>query len=57
MKKQRQLWINLYYAKPSYSEKVKFCYKDTGSSTVTVYLKTDDIDKYIAEDVETRFDT
>ena len=57
MKKQRQLWINLYYAKPSYSEKVKFCYEDTGSSTVTVYIKTDDIDKYIAEDVETRFDT
>ena len=57
MKKWRQLWINQYYAKPRYSEKLKFCYKDTDSSTVTVYIKTDDIDKCIAEDVETRFDT
>ena len=57
MKKWRQLWINLYYAKPRYSEKLKFCYKDTDSSTVTVYIKTDDIDKCIAEDIETRFDT
>ena len=43
------------YVKPKYREKVKFCYMDTES--FTVYIKTDDIYKDIAEDIETRFDT
>ena len=42
------------YAKPKYSEKAKLCYMDTDS--FTVYTKTDDIYKYIAGDIETRFD-
>ena len=41
--------------KPKYDEKSKLCYMDTKSSTV--YIKTDDIYKDIAEDVETKFDT
>ena len=40
---------------PKYDEKAKLCYMDT-SSFIT-YVKTDDIYKYIAEDVETRVDT
>ena len=36
-------------------ENAKFCYMDTGS--FIVHIKTDDIYKDIAEDVETRFDT
>ena len=43
------------YAKPKYGEKAKLCYMDTDS--FIVYIKTDDIYKDIAEDVETRFDT
>ena len=35
--------------------KAKLCYMNTDS--FIVYIKTDDIYKYIAEDVETRFDT
>ena len=41
--------------KPKYSEKVKLCYVDTDS--FIVYIKTDDIYKDIAENVETRLDT
>ena len=41
--------------KSKYGEKAKLCYMDTDS--FIVYMKTDDIDKDIAEDVETRFDT
>ena len=41
--------------KPEYGEKAKFCYMDTDS--FIVYIKTDDIYKDIAEDVEIRFDT
>ena len=44
-----------YYVKPNYGEKAKLCYMDTGS--FIVYIKTDDVYKNIAEDVETRFDT
>ena len=44
-----------YYVKTSYSEKAKLCYTDTDS--FIVYIKTDDIYKDIAENVETRFDT
>ena len=42
-------------AKPKYGEKAKFCYMDT--SSFIVYVKTDDIYKDIALDVETRLDT
>ena len=39
--------------KPEYDEKAKLCYMDTD----IVHIKTDDIYKDIAEDVETKFDT
>ena len=48
-----EFWYD--YIKPKYVEKVKLCYMDTDS--LIVYIKTDDIYKDIAEDVETRFDT
>ena len=41
--------------KRKYGERAKLCYMDTDS--FIVYIKTDDIYKDIAEDVETRFDT
>ena len=41
--------------KLKYSEEAKSCFMDTDG--FTVYIKTDDIYKDIAEDVETRFDT
>ena len=43
------------YVTPKYDEKAKLYYMDTDS--FIVYIKTDDIYKDIAEDVETRFDT
>ena len=43
------------YVKPKYGKKAKLRYMDTNS--FIVYVKTDDIYKDIAEDVETRFDT
>ena len=43
------------YVKPKYEERAKLCYMDTDS--FVAYIKTDDIYKDIAEDVETRFDT
>ena len=43
------------YVKPKYGKKAKFCYMDKDS--FIVYIKTDDIYKHIAEDVETRFHT
>ena len=48
-----EFWYD--YLKPKYGENAKFCYMDTGS--FIVHIKTDDIYKDIAEDVETRFDT
>ena len=48
-----EFWYD--YVKPKYGEKVKLCYMDTDS--FIVYIKTEDIYKDIAEDVETRFDT
>ena len=48
-----EFWID--YVKPKYAENAKLCYVDTDS--LVVHVKTDDIYKYIAEDVETRFDT
>ena len=43
------------YVKPTYDEKTKLCYMDTDS--FIAYIKTNDIYKDIAEDVETIFDT
>ena len=43
------------YVKPKCGEKVKLCYMDTDSFFVSI--KTDDIYKDIAENVETRFHT
>ena len=48
-----EFWYD--YVKPKYGKKAKYCYMDTDS--FIVYVKTDDIDKDIAENVETRFDT
>ena len=42
------------YVKPKYDDKARLCYMDTESFIVCI--KTDDIYKDIAEDVETRFD-
>ena len=43
------------YVKANYCKKAKLCYMDTDS--FIAYIKTDDVCKDIAEDVETRFDT
>ena len=48
-----ELWYD--YLKPKYDEKANLCYMDT--DTFIVYIKTNNIYKDIAEDVETRFDT
>ena len=48
-----EFWYD--YVQPNKGEKIKSCYKNTDS--FIVYLKTYDICKDIAEDVETRFDT
>ena len=48
-----ELWYD--YVKPKYGKKAKLCYMYPDSSIV--YMKTDDIYKDIAEDVETRFNT
>ena len=47
-----EFWYD--FVKPKYGEKAKLYYMDTES--FIVYIKTDDIYKDIAEDVETRFD-
>ena len=41
------------YVNPKYDKKAKICFMDTGS--FNVHIKTDDIDKDIGEDDETRF--
>ena len=43
------------YVKPNYGENGKLCYMDTGS--FIVHVKTDDIYKDIAEDIEKIFGT
>ena len=48
-----EVWY--HHVKPKYGEKAKLTYMDTDS--FTVYIKTDDIYKDIAEVVETRFGT
>ena len=48
------------YVKPKYDENAKLCYTDTDSfivQMITDDIATGDIYKYIAEDVETKFDT
>ena len=57
LKLSKTLMYDFWYdnAEPKYGEKVKLCYMDTDS--FIVYIKTDDIYRDIAEDVETRFDT
>ena len=47
------IWYDI--VKEKYSEKAKMCFMNTDS--FTVYIKTDDIYKDIAEDVENRIDT
>ena len=48
-----EFWYD--YVKPKYGEKGNLCYMDT--DIFIVYIKTNDIYKDIAEDVETRFYT
>ena len=43
------------YIKPNYQGKAKLCYTNTG--TFIIHIKTEDIYKYIANDVEKWFDT
>ena len=47
-----EFWYD--YLKPKYGENAKPCFMDT--DRVIVYVKTDDIWKYIAEDLENLFD-
>ena len=48
-----EFWYD--FVKPKYEEKAKLCYMNINS--FIVYIKTDDIYRDIAEDVEARFDT
>ena len=48
-----EFWYD--YVKPKYGENVKLCYIDTDSCIF--HVKTDDIYKDVAKEVETRFDT
>ena len=48
-----EFWYN--YVKSKYGENAKLCYMDTDS--FIVHLKTEDMYKDIAEDVERRFET
>ena len=48
-----EFWYD--YVKPKYGVKAKLCYMDADS--FIVYIKTGDIYKDIAKDVETIFDT
>ena len=50
---KHQFWYN--HLKPKYGEKAKLCYTYTAS--FIAHKKADNIYKYIAEDVETIFDT
>ena len=48
-----EFWYD--YMKPKYADNVKLCYMDTDS--LIMHIKTEDFYKYIADDVEKRFDT
>ena len=50
-----ECWYN--YVKPKYGEKRKLCYMDKNILMASLYAWKHDIYRYIAEDVETRFDT
>ena len=52
-KLMHEFWYD--QVKPKYDEKAKLDYMDTDS--FIVYIKTDDIHKGNAQDIETRFDT
>ena len=47
-----ELWY--YYIKSKYGKKAKLCYM--GTDSFIAYIKTDNIYRNIADDVETRFD-
>ena len=49
----QKFWYD--YVKPKYGQNANLCYMDTDS--FIVHVKTDDIYKDIAEDVQTKFDT
>ena len=48
-----EFWYD--YMKPKYDNNVKLCYKDTDSFIIDI--KTNDVYKDTANDVENRFDT
>ena len=48
-----EFWYN--YIKPKYQDRAKLCYMDTDS--LIIHIKTKDICKNIANDVEKWFDT
>ena len=48
-----EFWYD--HVKPKCNERIKLCYM--GTDSFFVYIKTDDIDKDTAENVETKFDT
>ena len=48
-----EFWYD--YIKPKYQNNAKLCYMDKGS--FIIYIKTEDVYKDIADDVEKRFDT
>ena len=48
-----EFWYD--YMKPKYGDNVKLCFIDTDS--FIMHIKTEDFYKYIADDVEKRFDT
>ena len=48
-----EFWYN--YIKPKYGDKARLCYMDTDS--FVIYIKTEDFQKDIANDVERWFDT
>ena len=48
-----EFWYD--YVRQKYRENAKLCYKDTDN--FIVHVKTDNIYKDIAEDIETKFDT
>ena len=48
-----EFWYD--YMKPKYGDNVKLSYMDTDS--FIIYIKTEDFYKYIADDVDERFDT
>ena len=48
-----EFWYD--YVKPKYQDNAKLCYMDTDSFIINI--KTENFYKYIADDVEKRFDT